>query len=194
MTAPSGRSGPGLAGPARPEEPGPAGVGAGADAPAEASPVARRVWVLAAVAPVVIVALALVAVLSLAAGGGGTGDMADHGGTAPLQLPSVPEQVAGHYRAAAEHAAAYAEIPCYCGCLGFLAHRNLQDCFVRPDGRGWEAHAAGCGVCLGESALARRLLDEGRAPAAVREAVIAQFGSTPATAPPPRTRGSSAVA
>ena len=163
---------------------------AGAPGSEEREPVPARVWLLAVGAPILVVALALGLMLALASGGArGTAGMPGHAAVEPLQLASVSEQIAGHYRAAAEHGDVFAQIPCYCGCQTFLAHRNLYDCFVRPDGKGWEAHAAGCGVCLGESATARRLLDEGRSPAEVREAVIAQFGSTPATAPPsPETR------
>lgn len=145
----------------------------------------RRAWILAVAAPLVVVALAAGVLVVVAASG--SESPAGHAGmaAAPLDLATVPGQVAAHYRAAATHRDAYAAIPCYCGCETFLAHRNLADCFVRPDGAGWEAHAAGCGVCLGESATARRLLDEGRPPDAVRAAVIAQFGSTPGTAPVP---------
>lgn len=102
---------------------------------------------------------------------------------APLDLATVPAGVAGHYTAAKAYGAAYRQIPCFCGCERFLGHRNLYDCFVRADGWGWDAHASGCGVCVGESALARRLLDEGQSAAAVRAAVIEQLGSTPGTTP-----------
>ena len=77
-------------------------------------------------------------------------------GPAPLDLSTISENIAGHYRYAAAHAEAYREIPCWCGCQQYLGHGNLEDCFVRRDGRGWEAHAAGCGVCNGEAAIAAR--------------------------------------
>lgn len=149
----------------------------------------RVAWLPALVAPVVVVALA-VGLVAWVADGGTRHDESTRAAASvglaapPLDLATVPSEIAGHYGFAREHGEAYAEIPCYCGCEGFLHHRNLHDCFVRSDGKGWDAHAAGCGVCIGESTTARRLLEEGLDPAAVRDAVIAQFGSTPATAPP----------
>ena len=105
------------------------------------------------------------------------------GGPEPLDLATVSENIAGRYRHAAAHADAYREIPCWCGCQQFLGHRNLADCFVRPDGRGWEAHAAGCGVCNGEAAIAERMLVAGKTPAEITEAVNAEFGTTAITLP-----------
>lgn len=149
-----------------------------------------RVVALALAAPVLVAAL-VVAVVAVVVGTGG-GDAADatahRTGTglaaAPLDLAAVSPGIAGHFTYAKAHQDAYRQIPCYCGCEEFLGHRHLYDCFVRADGKGWDAHAAGCGVCIGESVTARRLLDEGQDPAAVRAAVIEQFGSTPATTPP----------
>lgn len=103
---------------------------------------------------------------------------------APLELAAVPEEIAAHYRFAAANADAYRDVPCYCGCEQFLAHRDLYDCFVRADGAGWEAHASGCGVCIAESAAVRQLVDEGSTRTEIRSAVIEQFGSTPPTTPP----------
>jgi hypothetical protein len=87
----------------------------------------------------------------------------------------VPEQVAVLYRAAHDHADVYAQIPCFCGCEAMLGHRHLLDCFARPDG-GWEAHALGCGVCLGEARQVEELLAAGVGdPGAIKEAVIAEW-------------------
>lgn len=88
----------------------------------------------------------------------------------------VPETVAVLYRAAHEHADIYAEVPCFCGCEAMLGHRHLLDCFARPDG-GWEAHALGCGVCLGEARQVEDLLAAGIEDAgSIREFVIAEWG------------------
>ena len=64
------------------------------------------------------------------------------------------------YRFAAEHLDAYMELTCWCGCEEAFDHRSLADCFVRSDGR-WEAHGAGCAVCLGEARFARERLAAG---------------------------------
>lgn len=88
----------------------------------------------------------------------------------------VPESVAVLYRAAHEHAGTYQGVPCFCGCEAMLGHRHLLDCFARPEG-GWEAHAIGCGVCLGEAQQVEELLAEGITdPGQIRAAVVARWG------------------
>ena len=88
----------------------------------------------------------------------------------------VPETVAVLYRAAHEHADIYAEVPCFCGCEAMLGHRHLLDCFARPEG-GWEAHALGCGVCLGEAQQVEDLLAAGIDDVgSIRRSVIAEWG------------------
>jgi hypothetical protein len=132
------------------------------------------------VAPVVI-AIVVVAGTFAVLGGGGSATPA---GAVPLELASVPDAIAGHYHAAEEHPALYRDVPCFCGCEGFLGHRDLYDCFVRADGAGWEAHAAGCGVCIAESATVQDLHATGTAPAAIRAAIVDRYGATtPTTAP-----------
>jgi hypothetical protein len=102
---------------------------------------------------------------------------------APLNLSSVPADVAEHYRYAAAHLIDYRQIPCWCGCMQYLGHRSLADCFVRADGKGWEAHAALCPVCLAEATMAERMLSQGSSPHDVAEAIALQFGPTSVTAP-----------
>lgn len=94
-----------------------------------------------------------------------------------IDRKDVPQAIVGHYEMAERHAEVFAEIPCFCGCEEMLDHRHLLDCFVRPDGGGWEAHAAGCGVCLGEAQQVEDLLATGITdPAAIEDAVVAQWG------------------
>lgn len=102
---------------------------------------------------------------------------------APLHLDTVTEQVAAHYTAANDQSDLYAEIPCYCGCEEFLAHRHLLDCFVRSDGAGWDAHASTCGVCIAESDAAQRHLADGASTPAIRQAIVDRFDVTPPTTP-----------
>lgn len=88
----------------------------------------------------------------------------------------VPEVIAVHYRAAFANPEIFAGVPCFCGCDEMLGHRHLLDCFARPDGGGWEAHAAGCGVCLGEAEQIEILLAQGVTdPAVIRAAVIERW-------------------
>ena len=72
-----------------------------------------------------------------------------------VELASLPTAHQSMYLAVADDPGTFREVTCYCGCESFLDHRQLLDCFVRPEG-GWERHATGCTVCLGE---ARDVLD-----------------------------------
>lgn len=91
-----------------------------------------------------------------------------------LDPADVPEGLAVYYRAAVDHGDVFAQVPCFCGCEEMLGHRHLRDCFVRADG--WEAHALGCGVCLGEAAQVIDLLAAGETDSQViRDAVIARW-------------------
>jgi hypothetical protein len=100
---------------------------------------------------------------------------------APIVLESLRTDVAALYRHADEHAELYRSVPCYCGCDKFADHRHLYDCFVRPDGAGFEAHGAGCAICQAEAVEVRRLLRSGRSPTEIRDTIIDTFG--PATNP-----------
>lgn len=137
------------------------------------------------VAPLVLVLGVVGGAVAVAAGSGGDGHREDtHVATAePLDLLTVPAQVADHYRYARDHRSELSAIPCFCGCEEFLAHRNLYDCFVRADGLGYDSHAAGCAVCIGEVVTASRLLDDAVPVPEVARRVIAEFGTTPVTSP-----------
>jgi uncharacterized membrane protein len=99
----------------------------------------------------------------------------------PVALESLRTDVAALYRHADEHAELYRDVPCYCGCDRFADHRHLYDCFVRPDGAGFDAHGAGCAICQAEALEVRRLLRSGRSPTEIRKTIIDTFG--PATNP-----------
>ncbi|MFP5579754.1 MAG: PCYCGC motif-containing (lipo)protein [Acidimicrobiia bacterium] len=140
----------------------------------------RRRLALYLLTPIAVAVAVIAGTLAALAGSGSDAPTA----AAPLELASVSTDIAGHYQAATELADVYREVPCYCGCEEFLDHRDLYDCFVRADGQGWEAHAAGCGVCIAESTLVRDLTDAGTPAGDIPAAVIDRFGTTPTTAPP----------
>jgi hypothetical protein len=95
----------------------------------------------------------------------------------PLDLADVVPNIAEHYRTAEANHDVYSQVPCYCGCERSIGHRHLADCFVRSDGGGWDAHAAGCAVCTNESTMVRRLLADGADTATIRQSIIAEFGA-----------------
>jgi hypothetical protein len=92
-----------------------------------------------------------------------------------FQLDGMPAHMVAHYEYARANAETYAQVPCFCGCQDMLAHRNLEDCFVTPDGA-WESHASGCQVCIDESQMIMRMMGRGMGPQMMRERIVARFG------------------
>jgi len=92
-----------------------------------------------------------------------------------FMLSSVPPEMAAHYHFADAHPSMYEQVPCFCGCDQMLGHRSLLDCFVKPDGSGWESHASGCAVCTQESEMIRRMLDRGIPPDRIASSIIAHY-------------------
>lgn len=102
--------------------------------------------------------------------------MGDVGGT-PVEIASLPPSLAKLYRGAKSHRPHFESIPCFCGCQeGRLEHRNLLDCYVLGNGRGWESHAVGCEVCQGEAETALDLLARGRPVAEVKARIVDEYG------------------
>jgi len=94
---------------------------------------------------------------------------------AGFMLSSVSPEMASHYHFADAHPSMYEQVPCFCGCDTMLGHRSLLDCFVKPDGSGWESHASGCAVCTQESQMIRRMLDRGIPPDQIASSIIAHY-------------------
>lgn len=128
---------------------------------------------------VLLVIAAGIALLVRGAGGADRDDTMAGSPTVTVQLADLNEHMASNYRYAADHLAAFAEIPCYCGCDRSAGHRNLADCYVNAAG-GWDAHASGCAVCDLETTAARPQIDSGVPIAEVRASIIQQYGPPPA--------------
>lgn len=153
---------------------------------------ANRIAVAGAVLVVPLAAAVVIGIVAAAIGAAGD-EGASAGGTATTSMPmvapdgvldlaTVSGEVAAEYRYAADHTDAYHEMRCWCGCVDAFGHRSLADCFVRADGA-WEAHGAGCAICLGEAEAARLRLDAGDAPADIARDLDAEYGPPPTTAP-----------
>lgn len=99
------------------------------------------------------------------------------------QYQTLPAWTAELYRYAADHATAFDQLPCFCGCDRTLGHRSLRDCFVTATGA-WARHAAGCGVCTTEALDARTSLDAGAAPVDIRAHLVSTYGPTSTTGSP----------
>lgn len=137
-------------------------------------------WLPIILGELAVVALILVGVAVLVRGASGTdpGDAFAAPKPATVSLAALPSAMSDTYHYAADHAADFMAIPCFCGCQQSLGHRNLEDCFVTPDGD-WDAHASGCGVCTAEAIAAKELLDTNAPIDAVRMAIIDRFGPPP---------------
>jgi hypothetical protein len=140
----------------------------------------RMAWAVAAVVAVALSAVALQATLTDRPAVESTPTAAESmvavapGGV--LAPEDVPPGLAAHYQAAQDHGGIFGSVPCFCGCEEMLGHRHLGDCFVRADGQGLEAHALGCGVCLGEAQQVMDLLAAGiEDPDQIRDAVVAEW-------------------
>jgi len=92
-----------------------------------------------------------------------------------FQLDGLPAMMVQHYGFASANPGIYEQVPCFCGCADMLGHRNLEDCFVTPDGA-WESHAAGCQVCIQESQMVMRMMGRGMGPQMMNDRITAEFG------------------
>jgi hypothetical protein len=102
---------------------------------------------------------------------------AEEAAPAGFQLDMMPAHLTQHYGFAKANPSVYEQVPCFCGCQDMLGHRNLEDCFVTPDGA-WESHASGCQVCIDESRMLMRMMAGGASPDLIRQRIVDQFGSS----------------
>ena len=90
----------------------------------------------------------------------------------PAEALAADARTQEAYRFAIANRAAAEEVPCYCGCVG-LGHMSSYDCYVAdvaPNGAlVFDAHALNCQVCVDITQDTMRLLDEGRAPPAIKQ-------------------------
>lgn len=144
-----------------------------AERPARRADRLRR-WIL----PAMLAVLALSAAIAC-------GDPAESG---TVDLATLPAPVVAHYRFIEANSKLAEQLPCYCGCGQFLNHRSLRDCFLRDEGE-YDAHAAGCGICLLEAEDAEQLHAGGETPAAIRAAIDERFGELGASTDTPSIGG-----
>jgi hypothetical protein len=95
---------------------------------------------------------------------------------AGFQLDGMASHMVAHYEFARANPQVYEQIPCYCGCQSMLGHRNLEDCFVTPDGA-WESHASGCQVCIDESQMVMRMMGRGMGMGMMHDRIVAAYES-----------------
>lgn len=106
---------------------------------------------------------------------GGPGSGGVRAASEGFRLDGMPAGMVAHYEHARANADVYTQIPCFCGCQEMLGHRNLEDCFVTPEGA-WESHAAGCRVCIDESRMLMSMMGRGMGPEMMRGRIVGEFG------------------
>lgn len=66
-------------------------------------------------------------------------------------------------------------LPCFCGCGKDGVHRNNRDCYIKrvnADGTViFDSMGPTCGICLGVTRDAMRMLDEGKSPREIRAVI-----------------------
>lgn len=102
----------------------------------------------------------------------------------PPVIQQAPEAVRLAYQFAAANPEALKNVPCFCGCQA-LGHTNNYDCYIQAAPTGGEIifdeHALGCTICVDITQDVLRMTREGRAPAAIRRAIVnsySQFGTS----------------
>jgi len=122
---------------------------------------------------------AMLVLLSLALAGCGATRGEAQGEVPKANLPAFVYTSAASlesYRLAVREQALLEQQPCYCGCVTTAdpPHRNLKECFIKPDGS-FEEHGATCDLC-GKIALdAADLKAQGLSPREIRAALDAKY-------------------
>jgi hypothetical protein len=114
------------------------------------------------------VLLALLGLFSLSACSGGP---TQSGMPLPSFLKDAPTRVVSAYHYAMDNPRELEKYPCYCGC-GAAGHTSNRSCYIqnmKEDGTiVWDAHAAGCGICVDITEDVKRLRDQGWTSTAIR--------------------------
>ena len=104
------------------------------------------------------------------------------GQTMPAQVAAAPVVVREAYEFAVAHPELLSQIPCYCGC-GAMGHTSNYACYVSSVGAdgtpAYDLHALGCSICVDITRDARRLFEDGRPLADIRDEIdrtYAAFG------------------
>lgn len=93
-------------------------------------------------------------------------------------MQNAPTRVREAYQFAVANPDALTNVPCYCGC-GAMGHTSNYSCYVneaKADGAiVFDDHALGCSVCVDITQDVMRMTREGRAPPAIRAAIISTY-------------------
>lgn len=90
----------------------------------------------------------------------------------PANLPPVLEskkfsdaETRASYKAASEHSALFAQLPCYCYCERTNGHKSLLSCFA-------DTHGTECSICRREALFAASEVKRGKTVVQIRDEII----------------------
>jgi hypothetical protein len=96
----------------------------------------------------------------------------------PKPMQDAPTAVRTAYQFAVANPAALQNVPCYCGC-GAIGHKSNLACYIKEfgaDGKPvFDDHAMGCSICVDIATDVMQMTDEGKAPAAIRQQIVATY-------------------
>ena len=96
----------------------------------------------------------------------------------PEAMQHAPTTVRSAYQFAISYPEALENVECYCGC-GAVGHTSNLSCYVSSfDAAGapvMDDHAMGCSICVDITQDVMRMTAEDRAPAKIREEIIAAY-------------------
>ena len=107
----------------------------------------------------------------------------------PDRMPRSPEVIKAAYEYAARHPEILEYVPCFCGCET-AGHSANANCFVasrHADGsvKEWDTHGMSCIICVDVARAAEQLHASGASVSDIRNAVEAQYATSPRMTPTP---------
>lgn len=78
------------------------------------------------------------------------------------------------YRTAVAIPSILEQLPCYCGCGKTVKHKNLKECFIKPDSS-YDEHASGCDLCVKEALDASSWNKEGKGIKEIRAMIESKY-------------------
>jgi hypothetical protein len=117
---------------------------------------------------VAVVVMAGIAWFSLRGTAEQTGDNA--GLAADVLSPSMfgDEKTRAAYQTAKDIPEVLEQLPCFCGCMSSIGHKNNLFCFK-------DQHGAGCDMCQNIALDARKMHDQGMGIAQIRDNIKAKY-------------------
>ncbi len=145
------------------------------------------VFVPVVAAAVVLAGLGLVFVIDGSSGSddspasGGQAGSSDVGAGLPAYVLAAPPEVQAAYRFVAARPDVMMWIPCYCGCGDHGGHLSARNCFVKEESSTsniqFDAHGAGCAMCVGIALDTKAMVEEGLSLRDIRDYIDTKYST-----------------